>query len=61
MRLLFLISLFLISWKSTAYDYNEEQNIESEQMKIKAIKLPEVKGSLNLCLKSAKNWPIQST
>ena len=45
MRLLCLISLFfLVSWKSTEYHYNEEQNIESEQMKIKAIKLQEVLG-----------------
>ncbi len=45
MKLLCLISLFfLISWKSTEYDYNEEQSIESEQMKIKAIKLQEVLG-----------------
>ena len=45
MRLLCLISLFfLISWKSTEYNYNEEQNIESEQMKIKAMKLQDVLG-----------------
>jgi hypothetical protein len=45
MRLLCLISLFfLISWKSTEYHYNEEQNIELEQMKIKAIKLQEILG-----------------
>lgn len=45
MRLLYLISLFfLISWKSTEYDYNEEQNTELEQMKVKAIKLQDVLG-----------------
>lgn len=45
MRLLCLISLFfLISWKSTENDYNEEQNIDSEQIKINAIKLQEVLG-----------------
>ena len=45
MRLLCLISLFfLISWKSTHSHYNEEQNIEPDQMKIKAIKLQEVLG-----------------
>ncbi len=45
MRLLCLTSLFfLISWKSTEYDYNEEQNIESEKIKIKVIKLQEVLG-----------------
>ena len=44
MRLLCIISLFLISWKSTEYNYNEEQNIESEKNKIKAMKLQEVLG-----------------
>ena len=45
MRFLCLISLFfLISWNSTAYDYNEEQNIESEQIEMKSIKLQEVLG-----------------
>jgi len=41
MRLLCLISLFfLISWKTA----DEEKDLESEQMKIKAIKLKEVLG-----------------
>jgi hypothetical protein len=45
MRLLCLISLFfLIGWKATEYDYNEENDLKSKQMKIKAIKLQEVLG-----------------
>ena len=49
MRLLCLISLFfLISWKSTEYQYNEEQILESEQLKIKAIKLQEVTGGADV-------------
>lgn len=45
MRLLCLISLFfLIGWKSTEFHYNEDQDFESEQTKIKAIKLYEILG-----------------
>jgi hypothetical protein len=45
MRLLCLIRLFLlISWKAAEYDHNEEKDLKSKQIKIKAIRLQEVLG-----------------
>jgi len=45
--LCFISLFFLISWKAAEYDYNEEKDLKSEQMKIKAIKFQEVLAQFN--------------